>query len=169
MGQEHTLRLVFQHRLRERRLLMKMTQSQLAKKIGVHGSTISFWETGDRNRPTLLELMSLAQALHCSVDWLLGMPEVTEPPPPTLKRAVARRLVEGLIELQNFLVEMLPGEGEAWAESDPEPQPREHEPSPPQLPPPQPERPSEHVHARPPRPAQRPRLVKTRGTKEDEP
>jgi phage repressor protein C with HTH and peptisase S24 domain len=57
-------------RSKERRKLIKLTQIQLSKKVGVSGVTISQWESGD-TAPRGENLYKLAKALKCSTDWLL--------------------------------------------------------------------------------------------------
>jgi transcriptional regulator with XRE-family HTH domain len=48
----------------------KMTQKELAKKIGVSPKTISYWETG-RNKPNSEHLLKLALILKCTPELLL--------------------------------------------------------------------------------------------------
>ncbi|MPY24332.1 S24 family peptidase [Shewanella sp. YLB-07] len=57
-------------RSKERRKIIKLTQIQLSKKVGVSGVTISQWESGDTS-PKGENLYKLAKALKCSPDWLL--------------------------------------------------------------------------------------------------
>ena len=57
-------------RSKERRKIIKLTQIQLSKKVGVSGVTISQWESGDTS-PKGENLYKLAQALMCSPDWLM--------------------------------------------------------------------------------------------------
>tara|TARA_R110002124_G_scaffold123818_1_gene282712 strand:- start:5450 stop:6148 length:699 start_codon:yes stop_codon:yes gene_type:complete len=57
-------------RSKERRKIIKLTQIQLSKKVGVSGVTISQWESGDTS-PKGENLYKLARALSCSPDWLL--------------------------------------------------------------------------------------------------
>tara|TARA_R110001583_G_scaffold191462_1_gene356624 strand:+ start:652 stop:1347 length:696 start_codon:yes stop_codon:yes gene_type:complete len=57
-------------RSKERRKIIKLTQIQLSKKVGVSGVTISQWESGDTS-PKGENLYKLAKALQCSPDWLL--------------------------------------------------------------------------------------------------
>lgn len=52
---------------------LKLTQTALAKKIGVAQSAISKWlAPTSPARPTVAQLISLSQALDVSIDWLLG-------------------------------------------------------------------------------------------------
>jgi transcriptional regulator with XRE-family HTH domain len=48
----------------------KLTQKQLADKIGVSPKTISYWETG-RNKPSSENLLKLALILKCTPELLL--------------------------------------------------------------------------------------------------
>jgi len=59
-------------RIRKYRQQLNLTQQQLAHKIGVRNSVISFYEVGDRV-PSAAVIKNLAIALHVSTDQLLGM------------------------------------------------------------------------------------------------
>lgn len=56
--------------LREIRLKKKMSQGDVAEKLGVHRSYISELERGKRN-PSLLTIKKIAKALEVSVDELI--------------------------------------------------------------------------------------------------
>lgn len=60
------------NRIRKYRQQLNLTQQQLAQKIGVRNSVISFYEVGDRV-PSTAVIKNLAIALHVSTDLLLGM------------------------------------------------------------------------------------------------
>lgn len=47
-----------------------LTQAQLARCVGVRGSTVANWEAGIRH-PSILMVQNIASALHCTVDDLL--------------------------------------------------------------------------------------------------
>ena len=49
-----------------------LSQSQLAKRVGVTSSTIALYETGDR-LPSLQRLIDLSRALGVTTDFLLGL------------------------------------------------------------------------------------------------
>ena len=49
-----------------------LSQSQLAKQVGVTASTIALYETGDR-LPSLQRLIDLSRALGVTTDFLLGL------------------------------------------------------------------------------------------------
>lgn len=49
---------------------VKMTQNELAKKVGVTQSAIAAWETGKAN-PQFSRLEKIAQALNCEVKDLI--------------------------------------------------------------------------------------------------
>ncbi|SQH76964.1 HTH-type transcriptional regulator PrtR [Shewanella benthica] len=57
-------------RSKERRKLIKLTQLELSKLVGVSSVTISQWESGDTS-PNGQNLYKLAKALKCDPDWLL--------------------------------------------------------------------------------------------------
>lgn len=53
----------------------KMTQSQLAKLIGVHQSMIVRWESGECE-PTVSNLFKLSEVFNCSADYLIGKTDI---------------------------------------------------------------------------------------------
>lgn len=57
--------------IKERREELGMTQTELAKKVGLTPSMISKLESGAVS-PSALTLMSLAQVLDCTMDRLAG-------------------------------------------------------------------------------------------------
>lgn len=82
---------IFGKRLRELRKVREWTQEDLENRSGVSAQMISHFETGTRQSASADNLVSLARALGCSVDYLLGQtnePELTDP----RARAVFRRL-----------------------------------------------------------------------------
>lgn len=56
--------------IKEYRLMKKMSQSDLSKRIGVSHQAISKWETGE-NYPDFMSLISLAQLFEVSLDILV--------------------------------------------------------------------------------------------------
>lgn len=62
--------------LQERRESRGMTQQVLAEKIGVTQMAVSFFESG-KKIPSVAVLEKMADALGCSIDWLLGR-KITE-------------------------------------------------------------------------------------------
>lgn len=56
------------------RLMRGLSQEELAEKVGVHQTFISHIERGIKI-PEVSKLVSIADALDCSVDWLLGRDE----------------------------------------------------------------------------------------------
>ncbi len=72
-------------RLREARTNARLTQDQLASKVGVSRSLISQWETGTVQEIHATSLWAASKALRVSLDWLLegdGMEEIREPATP---------------------------------------------------------------------------------------
>lgn len=57
--------------IRKKRLEYDIEQQELAKRIGVSKMMISYYESGMRV-PSVANLVGIADALHCSVDELLG-------------------------------------------------------------------------------------------------
>lgn len=64
--------VTFGERLREWRDRRKLTQDQLARRIGVHRMTIAKLEAGQRAAPSAETLRDLAKALRVSMAALLG-------------------------------------------------------------------------------------------------
>lgn len=60
--------------IKQRREALGLSQADLAAKLDVVRSTIAMWETGHNVPPTRL-LPALAQALECSIDYLLNSQE----------------------------------------------------------------------------------------------
>ncbi|AQP43130.1 MULTISPECIES: helix-turn-helix domain-containing protein [Streptococcus] len=56
--------------IKKYRLMKKMSQSDLSKRIGVSHQAISKWETGE-NYPDFMSLISLAQLFEVSLDILV--------------------------------------------------------------------------------------------------
>ena len=62
--------MAFNMNLRNARVSMNLTQSQVAKKLGISVSTFTKYETAS-NEPDLKMLVKLADFYHLSVDFLL--------------------------------------------------------------------------------------------------
>ena len=62
-------------RIKELRKKNGMTQTDLAKKLGVTKGTISTWETGSRS-PSFDVLDQLCGMFHASMDYLMGRTDV---------------------------------------------------------------------------------------------
>lgn len=60
------------HTIKSMREHLKITQSELAKMLGVTQGAVSQWENGT-TRPDIKLLPKLAQILKCTVDELLGI------------------------------------------------------------------------------------------------
>ena len=59
-------------RIRKIRRQNKLTQPQLAEKIGVHETTIRRWEKEVDTGPSVTEIQKIADALGTSVSYLIG-------------------------------------------------------------------------------------------------
>jgi len=57
------------------------TRRELAKRAGLHEQHLAKVERGNRHRIEADTVIKLAQALHCSADYLLGLAEDPTPPP----------------------------------------------------------------------------------------
>jgi len=62
----------FGKRLKELRNGQKMTQQQLAARLGVAKSVVSYYESGDRF-PSYDVLIKIARTFHTTTDYLLGI------------------------------------------------------------------------------------------------
>ncbi|UQZ88464.1 hypothetical protein C4J81_04285 [Deltaproteobacteria bacterium Smac51] len=67
----HEIHQNFQHRFAQRRKDLRLSQRDMASKVGVSVNTIQAYESG--NLPRGSNLIIVAQVLECSVDWLLGI------------------------------------------------------------------------------------------------
>ncbi len=61
--------------MRKYRTLLGLTQTDIAKQLGVSPNAISMWETGER-KPDIIMLKKLTSILHCTADQLLEPIEV---------------------------------------------------------------------------------------------
>lgn len=64
----------FGDRVKQAREAKRMTTHQLADACGIHYANISGWENRGR-KPDYYSLVTLAQVLECSIDWLTGLKE----------------------------------------------------------------------------------------------
>lgn len=90
----------FGKKLKELRTQAKMTQAQLAARIGVTKSVISFYELQER-APSPDVLSKCAQIFHVSTDYLLGLEKAETIDISDLSKddiAILRALVESLRE-----------------------------------------------------------------------
>lgn len=61
-----------QNRIGSERVRLRMTQEELAEKLGVTSKAVSQWETG-RSACPAKRLVALACIFDCTTDWLLGL------------------------------------------------------------------------------------------------
>lgn len=69
---ENRYKQLFATRLRSARIAAKMTQSQLARLLGMSQNGYSVYEKGT-GEPSLTTQAKIARILNCSADWLLGL------------------------------------------------------------------------------------------------
>ncbi len=62
-------------RIKELRLENKLTQKQLADKVGYSASMVTRWEKGECG-PTASAIVKLSEALNCTTDYLLGKSDI---------------------------------------------------------------------------------------------
>lgn len=58
--------------IKELKVEMKLTQTELAKKLNTTQDTISLWELG-KSFPDIFSLIKLSQIFNVSTDFLLGL------------------------------------------------------------------------------------------------
>lgn len=64
--------MVFKDRLKEKRMEAKLTQVELAEKVGVTARTIQNYELGNRKPSNMEVSQRIADALHTTTEYLLG-------------------------------------------------------------------------------------------------
>ena len=62
---------VFNKRLKDLRLEVGLTQTELAKRIGATQRQVSFWESG-QIEPNIFWLIKLADFFYVQIDYLVG-------------------------------------------------------------------------------------------------
>lgn len=75
MTEEERQRERLAERLKEYRKLLKLSQKELAQKLGKAQTVISSWEIGT-GVPNANQLPAIAKALEVSVDDLIGTPDL---------------------------------------------------------------------------------------------
>lgn len=63
--------MTFAERLKELRLEKRLTQRELATRLGFSANCICEWEKG-RSEPSIDSLKALALCLDCTIDYLIG-------------------------------------------------------------------------------------------------
>ena len=58
-------------RIKELRIINKMSQSKLAIKLNISQNTLSNWENG-KYEPDIKALIKLSEILHSSIDYIVG-------------------------------------------------------------------------------------------------
>lgn len=104
---------VFGERLRELRRLRGWTQEELGDRSGVSAQMISHFETGTRQKASADNLVNLAEAFGCTVDYLLGRtdePELTDPRVRTALRQLSKASGEMIDQTVSVVEAMLEAE-----------------------------------------------------------
>lgn len=83
------------YRLRSAREKQNWSQKYIAEKTGIPNSNISRYETGTR-KPDVDTLITLADFLGCSVDYLLGISDEVELQNPTINYELNDLLISKL-------------------------------------------------------------------------
>ncbi|MTD41621.1 helix-turn-helix domain-containing protein [Erwinia sp. CPCC 100877] len=92
------------HFIKQKRIEQNITQTDLAKKIGVSRQTISNWEN-DRTLPDIDYLIKLAQTYNLSLDQLLAIDSQASTPVETQRPIFLRKqLKRNLVFLLLFIL-----------------------------------------------------------------
>lgn len=67
--------MIIAKRIKELRLDKKLTQKQLAEKVGCNSSMVTRWEK-EECEPTASAIVKLSEALNCTTDYLLGKSDI---------------------------------------------------------------------------------------------
>lgn len=70
----HNIFMIISMRIKELRKENRLTQRQLAEKVGCNQSMIARWEMGECE-PTASAILKLSEVFNCSSDYLLGKSE----------------------------------------------------------------------------------------------
>jgi transcriptional regulator with XRE-family HTH domain len=88
-------------RIRKARTAAHLTQSELARRVGVSRAAVANWEHGDRGQPATERLLRIALATDVAYEWLATgrgrMHSATEPEPVL---ALDVELVEDPLEMR---------------------------------------------------------------------
>lgn len=99
-------------RIKEKRVLLGMSQDDLAKKLHVDRSTVAKWETGDNNLKQS-KIKMISEALECSPTWLIGLDNNMEISVESVERSIEKLNAEQLkriIAYAQYLQTKLPKE-----------------------------------------------------------
>lgn len=90
---------MFKDTLKKERKKMKLSQEELASKLGIGKTTICNYETGVRN-PDSNMLVKIANVLNVTTDYLLGFDKSYQPDP-TLHYSGNKRIMSAIDTLSN--------------------------------------------------------------------
>ncbi|TXH59002.1 MAG: XRE family transcriptional regulator [Desulfurellales bacterium] len=85
-------------RLTEARVLRGLSQEQLAKLANIQPASICNFEAG-RRKPRSGNLLKLSSALHCSVDYLMGLCDYISPTPSRHEVEDALNYISSLLDV----------------------------------------------------------------------
>ena len=91
--------------IKSRRLALNITLEEVAAIVGVSRATVSRWESGNISNMRRDRIASLADALHTSPDYIMGL---TEDPNPTIEKPAPISENE-LTDLQKQAIEFVMG------------------------------------------------------------
>jgi transcriptional regulator with XRE-family HTH domain len=90
----------FDTRLQQALERARLSQADLARRIGSHPNLVNNWVTG-KSHPSLEHLAAIAPALDVGIDWLV----LGAPPPPALLREES--IAERVRSLSSELIELV--------------------------------------------------------------
>ena len=95
---------MFGRRLKEERLKRKLTQKQFGVMVGVSATMIMYYESGAK-RPSVEQLMRIADFLGIDINYLLGMEYLAKERTTEYTFRLAK---EDMIEVEGTVIEALP-------------------------------------------------------------
>ncbi|MFZ2538658.1 MAG: helix-turn-helix domain-containing protein [Oscillospiraceae bacterium] len=78
---------IFSNRIKELRIIKKVSQANLADIVGVSQRAVSYYEAG-KDSPSLEILVALANFFEVSTDYLLGITDIPRPIPANLQKII---------------------------------------------------------------------------------
>lgn len=110
MASQDAIAEAFKRRLRQAMDAAGLDQRQLAQRLGISESAVSKWYTSGQ-APSLAALAKMPQALHVSLDWLVGVEGAAQPNGHVIAGAVQDALTRARDELRDEILSAF----ERWA------------------------------------------------------
>lgn len=90
--------MLFNERLKEIRIKKNLTQEEFAKLLNISPSSISLYETGNRE-PSLSTLVNIAKILDVSTDYLLGLSDSEKPIKVSISSKDKQRILNEVLKI----------------------------------------------------------------------